>query len=244
MARLFTAASNHSIVADNASHPLTAYPYTFAAWIRASTSHTGTIMGIAQSSAGNKYFAIRLNSGVVTITARNTTLYNTAGDSAPLNKWQSVVCVFRAEQDHELYQDGVSTGVDVTNSTPASAGINRTMIGRNMDSSPTWPFNGRIAEAATWSAALTVGEIMAYHNGVTPDRIRQTNLTAYYPLLGKSLPEPDVSRFKVHGVVTGAERTYHAPVRRYVRPDRYFLAPPAAAVSTQEPIQLLMTGVG
>ena len=72
--------------------------------------------------------------------------------------------------------------IDTTDLTPT--GINELLIGaRRFSGAVGLYFDGSIAEAAIWNAALTDDEILSLAKGFTPDQIRPQNLVFYAPLI-------------------------------------------------------------
>ena len=49
-----------------------------------------------------------------------------------------------------------------------------------------------VAEVAVWSSTLTAGEITSLARGVSPLEVRPVSLRHYYPLYGRTSPEPDL----------------------------------------------------
>jgi hypothetical protein len=72
--------------------------------------------------------------------------------------------------------------------------------------------DGRIADFAIWSAALSTGEFAALAKGVSPLRIRPASLVAYYPLFGAGSAEPDAIGQSGNLVLNGTVQAAHAPV--------------------------------
>lgn len=73
--------------------------------------------------------------------------------------------------------------------------------------------DGRIADFAIWSVALTAGEFAALAKGVSPLRVRPASLVAYWPLFGVGSAEPDAIGQSGNLVLNGTTRADHAPVR-------------------------------
>lgn len=66
------------------------------------------------------------------------------------------------------------------------------------------PYIGQLSDITVWAVALTDAEILALaRRQKTPLQIRPEMLRGYWPLLGRAALEPDVTRYKAHGKMTG-----------------------------------------
>ncbi len=88
-----------------------------------------------------------------------------------------------------LYFDSVSQPLSYIGTPPATlasaASLGNFEIGRW---APPGAFtNGAIAEAATWTAALTPAEVASLAAGFSPEKIRPGALVSYLPLIGDTL---------------------------------------------------------
>jgi hypothetical protein len=108
-----------------------------------------------------------------------------------LNTYAHIAAVFAAVDDRRVYLNGGNKVTDdATSKTPA--GIDTTSIGRRSTSAPALYASGRIAEAAIYNAALTDDEIAELAAGASPLLVRPDALVAYWPLVGRDYPEPDL----------------------------------------------------
>ena len=89
--------------------------------------------------------------------------------------------------------------------------------------------NGRLAEAAIHTAALSAGEMLALSRGVRPTRVRPQSLAGYWPLWGLSSPEPDLSGSANNGTLHGTSQADHAPLTLFTRKARGAVEPAASA---------------
>jgi hypothetical protein len=214
MARLFTAASSETLQVDTAA--ITAYPHTFAAWIRVpSPSTTQVIMGVGDKDATGDYSFIYL--GASAIRAQSSTSAGgavTASSSGTVsaNVWTHAAGVFTANNSRAAFRDGANKGTNTSARTPA--GLDRTVLGSTITSAPGFYFGGDMAEVGIWNVALTDNEIAMLASGVSPLRVHRSALVRYWPLLQYGGDTPDYSGnggtltdTNTVGVSTG-----HAPV--------------------------------
>lgn len=156
------------------------YPFTFAAWVRASgsipptASGRGSVVSISNSASSNQYYsmsvgypedgdfeAVRRNGAFVAVDADDT--YATIHDGG----WHHLAVVFEASNSASLYLDGAlaaTTAVDVA----FPAGINAIGVGNFKRSSAngTDLYTGDIDDARIYDAALSAGEVMNLYLGV------------------------------------------------------------------------------
>lgn len=191
MARDFETGS--SDYGENTSAVLTAMPITIAAWVKpesVSLNHYILSLGV---NAGNSAFNLKIDnddtvraqstlSGASVAAATSTTV--TAGT------WCHAAAVFASATSRSAYLNGGGKGTNTTSNTPA--GINRTTLGCRWDTSRSNFFDGLIAEAAIWSAALADDDIAALAKGVSPLLVRPEVIEAYWPLIGNYSPEIDL----------------------------------------------------
>ena len=179
MARVFVSASEQYLLLT--SPVLTAEPITFAAWYRPATTSFSydAVMSIVGDSSGEMVLSregtdlrVFKNGGGV---AQNI-------DTLTANTWHHVCGVFAATNDRRVYTDG---GNKITNSANQTGGtFTRTGIGaRPRVATPLEYLDGRVAEAAIWSAALSDAEVAFLALGFSPLFIQPHNLAAYWPLI-------------------------------------------------------------
>lgn len=189
MSRLLVAASSMSLTV--AATPITAVPLTLSAWVRP-TTHTTTaaIFGFVDG-ANDSFFIEMLSTGFFAARTRSDvtgTSRATSVTSFSDGVWYHVLGVFSANNSRDIYTNGGGTANNNASNTPV--GIDRTKVGEHPGIGGF--FDGRVAECAAWSVALTAGEISALAKGVSPLRVRRTSLRCFYPLRGFQSPEQNV----------------------------------------------------
>lgn len=120
-------------------------------------------------------------------TSVQTSLLGTA--AATTGIWHHVCGIEYSSTSRAIFTNGADKQTNTTSRVPA--GMNQTTLGILNDL--TIPFDGKLADAAIWNVALADEEVAALALGISPLRIRRTNLVRYYPLLGTGSPEPDWS---------------------------------------------------
>jgi hypothetical protein len=102
-----------------------------------------------------------------------------------------------------VYLNGTQDGQNVDINVEAASGGScqwGTLDGSNTD----WQeWYGRMAEGAIWNAELSANEVSALANGVSPSRIRGSNLVTYIPF-GIGSPDPDFSGNGYNATLTGS----------------------------------------
>lgn len=197
MARLFDDAASQSLDVD--ATPVTAAPFTLAAWIR--SDDAAIIQGIVfvgDKNVGTQFWSVeavgtspgdpirfRVRSGATIVTVLTTTGYS-------VDTWHHVCAVESASNSRAVYIDGGSKATDTTNISPT--GADRISVGRLGDSTPSDYFSGRIAWPAIWGVALNDDEVNGLARGIPPTRIRPQNLRSCWPLYGTASPEVNIWR--------------------------------------------------
>lgn len=228
MARSFTAASSHYL--QRSSAVVSGVPLTMACWFNSSSATLAQFLMSIGASASEDYFTLvargdtggdpmgaAVRSVATSAVANSTTGYSTG-------VWHHAAAVFTSSTSRAAFLDGGSKGTDATNLTPS--GMALTGVGRLSRLTPTGYTSGMIAEAAIWSAALTDAEVASLARGVCPTQIRPASLAAYWPLYGRTDPEPDPWR-ALGLTVTGATAADHPRVF-HPRPRRSVFVPAAA----------------
>lgn len=189
MSRTFTAASDESLHVD--SCPVTAYPFTLAAWCYSATDANQTVIQVCDKDVENKFSLIGLRSTANGHTARafqhtyGTGTLVTAETSSQwsASTWHHACGVFTNDTSRAVFLDGGSKGDETSTTSGAVSDHDRIAIGRNMDSSADGEFDGSIAEAAIWNVALTDAEAAILGAGYSPLCVRPGNLVFYCPLI-------------------------------------------------------------
>lgn len=178
MARNFNGTSARIHVS---SAVVTAPPYTMACWFRTTNmTQLGCLLSLSSSTADYSTIFFRgdvagdpidiLAEGPGQAVSRSTT-------GCTSGKWHHACGVFTSATSRTVYLDG---GSSATNTNPRTTTLNQTEIGAWRSS--LW-FSGDIAEVGIWNIDLSVAEIAALANGVSPALIRPQNHVAYLPLI-------------------------------------------------------------
>lgn len=163
------------------------YPITMACWFYSvNADDTQYLMSICDSSQDDNYWGMYLNgSGADQVVAKlRTTGSNEASTTTgySINTWHHACAVFTNSTLRAAFIDGGSKGTHVLNRTP-DATQDRTGIGVEYKNATGQGFDGRIAEAAIWNAALTDAEVAILARGYSPLFVRPQSLVAYWPLI-------------------------------------------------------------
>lgn len=168
----------------SAALPVSAYPFTMAACISANgTATSGEIIGLGSSTFAAQELYISNNK------LRIYSIFNADGafteSSATLtaNTWSHVAGVWSASNNRAGYVNGVKDGTNTSDRTFNSIIDNFRIAGFLYNNVSQGFFNGSIAEAAIWNAALTDAEIASLAAGFTPAQIRPQSLQFYAPLV-------------------------------------------------------------
>jgi hypothetical protein len=114
-----------------------------------------------------------------------------SSNSINTGQWNHVAGVYVLNSDVWVYLNG--TGTQDTDGTPATGSITSDFVQFGRSASTTsWPFDGKLAEAACWNIALTSTEIGLLNFGVSPLAVRPESLVGYWPLLGRGNIELDL----------------------------------------------------
>ncbi len=189
MARLFARASSMKLQKVGAI--LTAAPMTLCCWFRlASNSLTDNLLGM-WAAADSQSFNLEIsNTNKIVNKIRDGvagTIRATGATTITNGIWYHGCAVYTSATDRAVYLNGASEATSVTSVTPA--GLDTSGVGVL---NGTGFFDGRIADAAIWNAALSANEIAALAAGVSPLRIRRLSLAAFWPLYGYQSPEQDL----------------------------------------------------
>ncbi len=145
------------------------------------------------------------------------------------NTWHALGLTFESDT-LTGYFDGASDGTN-TGGTTFTPTDREFRIGfANRLGGYEYPADAAIADVAIWDVVLTAAEMVSYAKGQRPTQIRPESLVAFWPLIGKSSPEPEIIK-KLEGTITGTVNAYaHSrivvPRRRIIQ-----LAPAGGAPS-------------
>lgn len=167
-------------------------PYSIGCWFNADVNNAAQgIVSLQNASAGrNAHLAIDANGAVVARPrsgqageAATTTTINTG-------TWYHGLATFTVNgagtgtASRTIYLDG---GNAVTNTSDVTImdGLGIVNIGSRITGSAARSeyFNGRVAEVAVWSVALTADDAIALATGISPRLVRPDKLWFYAPLI-------------------------------------------------------------
>ena len=93
--------------------------------------------------------------------------------------WQHVCAVFVSDTYRVSYVDGVMGTPSTVSVSPS--GLNSLFIGSRSDYG--FLYDGTLADAAIYNAALTQEEVTILSKGISPELVRPQNLKVYAPLI-------------------------------------------------------------
>ncbi len=212
--------------------PVTAYPMTFAIWFNVDGfPPVKTLISIGDKDVDTKFIQLMITGdgpspigwrgdmAGSTWNAETTTNYD--GGSLV---WGHACGVSASATDHSVYLNGGSKGTDTASVTLSD--IDSVAVGARASLTKTVLHAGGLAEGAIWNVALTEPEIQILALGYRPILVRPQSLVAYWPLIGKLSPEPDIfSNFNLNIVDTPGQRD-HVRVNYAVPPKIIIPTPP------------------
>jgi len=168
---------------ESTSTPVTTFPFTMACWFNpANDTAGGTLMSIGTANGVDRFQMVNrgdLVGDFIAISslvgAADGTATSTIGYTA--NTWHHAAAVCTSITSRSIFLNGAGKATNTTSSNPA--GINNILLGSRWSTSRGFFFNGRIAEAAIWNAALTDDEVLSLSKGFAPYLIRPSNLKFY-----------------------------------------------------------------
>jgi hypothetical protein len=126
---------------------------------------------------------VNANQTMSALTASGTASASAASAEALTSgRWNYLAATFASAADRTAWMNGRPGTTNTTSRTPAS--VNSTTIGKSLNASDLNPryFNGALAHAAIWNAALTATEMKLLASGVLPSMVKRENLVSYWPL--------------------------------------------------------------
>jgi hypothetical protein len=236
MARSFNGTSDH--IDSSAYTAGTAG--TVSIWFNFTTNAGAyaTLLGQDNQTVVQVYQQIHLKSSGHLAYYAGTTLAGIGVDPgtavATSGVWYHACCTYDSTNGLKTYLNGVSDGTAAANGA-LQTGSNPFMIGYDSNFSPARDFNGSLADAAHWSAALSTSEVVALAAGARPSTIRPLSLLGWWPLGGVQSPEPDLSGNKNNGTLTGTAPAFGPPIMQFTPRWPQFFIP-----SAPPPIFILM----
>lgn len=180
--------SNQSILATTA--PATVEPLTLAAWFYPDSATTRTvILSVAANALTGDFFAL-VQDGTKAGDPVCATKYSTGTDTGEAvsstgytaSAWNHGCAVFASNTSRTIYLNGGGK-VENTTSRATANSIGRTGIGALVRNPIVAFFDGRVADAAIWTATLNDDEVAALAKGISPRLIRPQSLVFYAPLI-------------------------------------------------------------
>lgn len=169
---------------------ITGGTFTFSGWfyIASAPAAASNLVNVtASANTTNRYSFFISTAQKMTFNANGSSALQIVGaTNVPLNQWNHFACVQRADNDRELYLNGVSDGTSSTNVT--TSGINQTSIGVRGGSSNANAYTGYAAEICIRNINLTLSQIKMEAKGFAAYLIAPQNIKAYYPLLNTTAP--------------------------------------------------------
>ena len=192
---------------ESTSTPVTTFPFTMACWFNpANDTAGGTLMSLGVANGVDRFQMVNrgdLAGDFIAISslvgAADGTATSTIGYTA--NTWHHATAVCTSITGRSIFLNGGGKATNTTSSNPA--GINNILLGSRWSTSRGFFFNGRIAEAAIWNAALTDDEVLSLSKGFAPYLIRPSNLKFYNRCLrtsqdtagGRTLTQVNITTF-------------------------------------------------
>lgn len=230
MARLFDDAATQFL--ERSGAVVTATPLTLACWFQTddlAADQTLLQLGGATTSDQHAIYVLGGTAGdpVLAYSESPSAAANSQIAGTTLNTWHHAAGVFVNTTSRTAYLDGTAGTTNTTSVFPS--GLDTTSIGRsNYASTAFFYLSGRVAEAAIWNVALDANDIASLARGFSPLFVRPFDLVAYWPLVGRSSPEPDlVGAFDL--TVTGATQAEHTRIVYPTVAQVYHVAAAAAA---------------
>jgi hypothetical protein len=167
---------------------LSTYPFTISFWAWLDQRTSASQASWSQTAGNNSYFRIGATKNALEWQFQVKPLFGTAnnisiGSNLPdTGAWHHICCWANAVNDRKIYVDYTNTNTTATSKVISFINPVTSLLGR-YKSSLNEPFNGRIAEQATWDVKLTDREIKALAEGFSPLFIRRANLKEYFPFI-------------------------------------------------------------
>lgn len=165
------------------STAVTSGPITLSLWKKTSTFASAMLLEVSNGTNSTRLTLVEespSNDEVIGAyaagggTAALATLYTTINYG-----WQHVCAVFASDTYRVSYIDGVM-GTPSTLSVNTT-GLNSIFLGSRSDYA--FLYNGTLAEAAIYNAALTQEEVIMLSKGISAELVRPQNLKIYAPLI-------------------------------------------------------------
>lgn len=167
---------------------VSAFPFTFACWFNVTSTGTSqALMALADENNNAGYARLLLSSTGPVLRADGPSITASTYDNPGANAWHHGAAVFSTSTLREVFYDGTSGGSE-TSGTHALTGVdNMVVAGQHANNaSINATVNGKVAEAAIWTVALSDAEVASLASGISPSLIRPDSLIRYYPMITTS----------------------------------------------------------
>jgi len=189
MSRAFVAASSQYLANLSAS-PVGGLGYTFSAWFKAATTHSGALVSLAGGTADNRHMLyVKADGKVSAFSGAGATVYeNPTAGTYSTGVWTHACGVYIAGGRSSFIN---GAGGYVANTTNPGT-MDRIHVGAYYTAGARvagFYFNGELADVAIWDTAIDLQDIESLASGASPLLIQPNNLAAYYPLLARGTNE-------------------------------------------------------
>jgi hypothetical protein len=187
MAYDFTSTSSQYMSAPSLN--ISGYPYTISCWARVKSDNgqSNAVFGFGNTSNGHRaflFFEMQVAGDPIALGLVGVSATAAIGSiTASLNTWQHVCGVFTNSTLRTLYVDGALAATNTATVTQTLGTPTVQIAARNNGSSYGLFFNGLVADAGIYDAALTADEIASLAKGMTCDKVRPQSLVYYAPLV-------------------------------------------------------------
>lgn len=221
-------------------------PLTMACFAQADNASHGQMLMFLGEAVSSKRHLMLFISGNTHPKWGARHRYNESGnslwDGADIvdGQWYHVAGVFVDNSDRTVYVDGTA-GPQNTDTITGTLASDRLGLAAEFASSVGGTFDGKIAEAAVWAAALNPDEIGALAHGFSPLLVRRADLVAYWPLRGVLSPERDWIGAHDLTLTGSPAKSEHYQRIRY--PTQPFYGIPSAVIAPSRR-DLMLLGIG
>lgn len=155
----FTGANADSFIV--ATTEVSATPFTISLWMNTTSTQNDGLAYLGNGGTGNQYNVVRMQANVARANARNTAEIQLAGTTTVNDgAWHHVVAVYGADDNRQIYIDGVLEGTNTTSVN--SMVLDRFGIGaltRNTPYNPADLYTGLLDDVQLYSRGLTQAEV-------------------------------------------------------------------------------------
>ena len=219
MARKFVAADAQRI--DSASGGVYTAPLTMSCWFKTPNINVFTRLLITENhTTGADFFLLQVfNDNKIEFTAWTTTAQGSTKTTTTIsaNTWYHVCGVATSATRRDVFLNGSGQGTSTNNVTPL--GLEESFIGAIWYLASTYIYsNVTIAEVGIWNTAITANNVLQLAAGYSPLLIRPESLVNYWPLIGRTSPEIELSQGHSGVLVNGPTVDAHPRIKRPTSP--------------------------